>query len=421
MNNHPSRTLLAGLWRAAVAAVSVNENFAARLPPPASRHTAVIAAGKAAAAMAAAAFHRYGDAVCGLAVTRHGHGLRAGENCGAIRMIEAGHPLPDQAGLAAGAEALKLADGLATGDLLLCLLSGGGSALLEAPLPGISHSDLKAVNDALLRCGAPIDEMNAVRKHLSRIKGGRLAAAAYPAKIFTLAISDVPGDDPAVIASGPTVADPSTAREALDIIARYAIAAPQSVRRILRDGQFETPKPGDPRLKKCEYQLAATSNDALIAAAREAERAGFAVVNRGAIEGEAREVALKEARLATALAEAGKRAVILAGGELTVTLSGDGTGGANREYALALALALNGHPAISALAADTDGIDGSSDAAGAYVFPDTLARARAANLDAAILLEAHDSGGFFAKVGDALITGPTRTNVADFRAIVVGA
>jgi glycerate 2-kinase len=259
-----------------------------------------------------------------------------------------------------------------------------------------------------------------VRKHLSAIKGGRLALAAAPARVVTLAISDVPGDDPSVIASGPTVADPTTSAEARAILMRYAIAVPEAVATVLNDPLYETPKPNDPRLRHAEYHLVATQADALAAAAALARARGYAVIDRGTrIEGEAREVAQVEAKLALKAAEEDGGTLVLGGGELTVTLSGEGSGGPNREYALGLALELNGHPRIFALAADTDGIDGTDDGAGAIVTPDTLERAAARGLDARAALAAHDSGGFFAQLGDALVTGPTRTNVSDFRAILI--
>jgi glycerate 2-kinase len=414
------RALLLSLWEAAVAAVSVGPRFEDFLPPPRSGRVVIVGAGKAAAAMAVAAARYYGKPAQGVVVTRTGHGLKSGESSGAIRIIEARHPVPDAAGLEAGKRVLAAVRGLSSNDLVLCLLSGGGSALLEHPLPGIALDDIAAINRALLASGAAIGEINCVRKHLSAVKGGRLALAAAPARVVTLAISDVPGDDPSVIASGPTVADPTASADARAILKRYGIAVPPSVAAVLNDPLYETPKPNDPRLRHTEYRLVATQADALAAAARLARAQGFAVIDHGTrIEGEAREVAQVEAKLALDAAEQKGGTLILGGGELTVTLSGEGSGGPNREYALALALALNGHPRIFALAADTDGIDGTDDAAGAIVTPDTLARAAAHGLDARAALGAHDSGGFFAKLGDALVTGPTRTNVSDFRAILI--
>jgi len=414
------RALLLSLWQEAIDAVSVGPHLRNSLPPPAAGCTVVVGAGKAAAAMAVAAAQVYGPATSGVVVTRTGHGLRDGESAGAIRVIEARHPVPDAAGLQAGRAVLEAVRGLSETDLVVCLLSGGGSALLEAPLAGLSLDDIATINRALLRSGAAIAEMNCVRKHFSAIKGGRLALAAWPARVVTLAISDVPGDDPSVIASGPTVADPTTQAQARAILTRHGIALAPHVAAVLADPTFESPKPGDPRLANSEFRMAATQADALAAAAAVARANGFTVIDRGtSVEGEAQAVAKIEADIARDCAARSERAVILGGGELTVTLGGDGTGGPNREYALALALELNGHPSIHALAADTDGIDGTDDGAGAIVTPVTLARAGALNLDPRSALEAHDSGGFFATLGDALVTGPTRTNVSDFRAIVV--
>jgi glycerate 2-kinase len=414
--NETSRAFLLSLWNAAIGAVSagrLGDHFPAR---PKGR-IVVVGAGKAAGAMAVEAARHYGEAVQGAVVTRRDYGLKPGESAGAIRIIEARHPVPDEAGLLAGRAVLDAVQGLSPDDLVLCLLSGGGSALLETPLPGVTLGDIAALNKALLKSGAAISEINCVRKHVSAVKGGRLAAAAYPARVLSLAISDVPGDDPSVIASGPTVADPTTRQDACAILARYAIAVPANIDTVLNDPQYETPKPGDARLARSEYRLIATQADALGAAVSVARAAGYAVVNRGTrIEGEARLVAAEEARIALAHPAP---CVVLGGGELTVTFESAGSGGPNREYALALALALNGTPHVAALAADTDGMDGTADGAGAFVFPDTLERARASGLNAEAALAAHDSGGFFAALGDALVPGPTRTNVSDFRAIVV--
>jgi len=414
--NDSIRTLLRQMWDAAIGAVS-----AARLrdhfPDRPKGRIVVVGAGKAAAAMAVEAARRYGAAAAGVVVTRRGYGLKPGESAGAIRLIEARHPVPDEAAIEAGRAVLEAVHGLSVDDLVLCLLSGGGSVLLEAPLGGISLDDIMALNRALLASGAAIAEINCVRKHLSAIKGGRLASAAFLARILTLAISDVPGDDPSVIASGPTIGDPTTQAEARAVLARYGIVAPASITAVLNDPRCETLKPGDARLANAEYRLIATQADALDAAAKVARAAGYAVINRGTrIEGEARLVAQAEARLAL---EARAPCVVLGGGELTVKLDRAGSGGPNREYALALALALNGSPRVSALAADTDGSDGTDDGAGAFVFPDTLGRATALGHDARAALAAHDSGGFFAALGDGLVSGPTRTNVSDFRAIVV--
>jgi len=416
------RAFLIELWNAAIAAVSVGDNFVRRLPRRPRGKLVVVGAGKAAAAMAVAVARHYGPSISGVVVTRQGHGLRDGETSGAIRVIEARHPIPDEGALEAGRAVLQAVNGLTKNDLVLCLLSGGGSALLEVPLPGIQFADIQTVNRALLASGAAIGEINCVRKHLSAIKGGRLAVAAWPARVVTLAISDVPGDDPSIIASGPTVADPTTGADAITVLRHYGIDIATNVAAILTDLEFETPKPDDPRLARSEFHLVATQADALNAAAEDARAAGFKVINRGTrIEGEARVVAAEEAKIARDCAGRGENVVILGGGELTVTLNGNGSGGPNREYALALALALQGHPRIWALAADTDGFDGTDDGAGAIVTRDTLARATSRGLDGGTALAAHDSGGFFASLGDALVTGPTRTNVSDFRAILVQA
>ena len=415
-----ARMLLTGMWDAGVKAASVAGLFRKSLPPRPAGRIVVVGAGKAAAAMAAAVADVYGPAVEGVVVTRHGHGLKPGESSGAIKIIEARHPVPDAAGLEAGRAVLQSVAGLSADDLVLCLLSGGGSALLEQPLPGIRLDDITALNKRLLDSGAAISEINCVRKHISAIKGGGLALAAWPARVVTLAISDVPGDDPSVIASGPTVPDPTTAADARAILRRYGIAAPPNVSAVLDSAQYETPKSSDPRLTNCEYRLVATQADALRAGAAVAREAGFKVVNRGTgIEGEARIVAGEEAQLALGYAESGAPVAILGGGELTVTLDRRGSGGPSREYALALALALKEHPRIWALAADTDGIDGTDDGAGAIVTPDTLKRARQGGLDPSAALRDHDSGVFFATVGDAIVTGPTRTNVSDFRVMLI--
>jgi glycerate 2-kinase len=408
---------LFSLWQSAIGAVSVGPKFRELLPPKAKGRTVVVGAGKAAAAMAVAAAEVYGPDIEGVVVTRTGHGLKPGESAGRIRIVEARHPVPDEAGLRAGRDVLAAVRRLADDDLVVCLLSGGGSALLEAPLPGITLDDIQSINRLLLHRGAAIDEINCVRKHLSAIKGGRLAAAVWPTPIVTLAISDVPGDDPSTIASGPTVADPTTQAQARAVLVRCGVAFTAGLDALFESRMFETHKPGDPRLAKSEFRMVATQADALAAAANAARAAGYAVIDRGTrVEGEAQDVARIEAAIARGCAAP---TVILGGGELTVTHSGEGTGGPNREYALALALEFNGHPAIHALAADTDGIDGTDDGAGAFVFPGTLARARALGLDPAAALARHDSGGFFSTLGDALVTGPTRTNVSDFRAIVV--
>lgn len=366
--------------------------------------------------MAIEAAAHFGSRAKGLVVTRYDHGLRPGESAGGIEVVEAGHPLPDASSLDVGARALAMVRGLSAADLVIGLWSGGGSALLEHPIPGISFDTLRAINSALLASGAPISEMNCVRKHLSAIKGGQLAVAAYPARFESFAISDVPGDDVSVVASGPAVPDATTQAQARAILSRHGIAVPD----LLFDSALETPKPGDARLSHAQTHLIATQKDALAAAAAQARALGYAVLDRGTqIEGPAHVIAQFDARLAIEIAARGERCVILGGGELGVAGAGERHGGPNREYALALAIALQGHPQICAIAADTDGIDGSVDAAGAFAFPDTLARAAALGLDPLTMLTAHDSGRFFARLGDALVTGPTRTNVTDFRALIV--
>jgi hydroxypyruvate reductase len=380
-----------------------------------------VGAGKAAAAMARAVEHAWRDVPLeGLVVTRYGHGVP----CTRIEVVEAGHPLPDAAGRDAARRIMSLAHGAGADDLVLCLLSGGGSALLALPAEGVTLEDERAVTSALMRAGATIAEINCVRRHLSAIKGGRLALAAAPARVLTLAISDVPGDDPAVIASGPTVADPTSRADALAVLARYGCDVPASVEAHLRQEASETPKPGDPGLAHTEMRIVATSAEALAAAARRARAAGVEPVDLGAhVEGEARAVARAHAQRVRDVRARGAPArppcVLLSGGETTVTVRGGGRGGRNGEYLLALAAELDGAPGVHALACDTDGIDGTADNAGAIMGPDTPARARALGLDAREALARNDSYGFFAALGDLIVTGPTRTNVNDFRAILV--
>jgi hydroxypyruvate reductase len=339
-------------------------------------------------------------------------------------MIEAGHPIPDAAGLEGADRALALAGGAGTDDLVLVLMSGGASANWIAPAAGITFADKQAVTRALLRSGAGIGEINTVRKHLSRIKGGRLARHAHPAKLVTIAISDVPGDDPSAIGSGPTVPDPTTLADARAIVAKYRLDLLQNVTAALADAANETPKPGDPAFAGSQFVLAARPADSLRAAEAAVRAAGYECVSLGdRVEGEAREVAAAHAALARELRARSARAVILSGGELTVTIRGNGLGGPNQEYALALAIALAGMPAVTALAGDTDGTDGgvgaASDPAGALVDGGTVARAKALGLDPAAFLADNNSTGFFAALGDLLMPGPTYTNVNDFRAIVV--
>jgi glycerate 2-kinase len=415
------RILLRAMFDAAIGAASPALVLPRHLPAPPSGRTVVVGAGKAAAAMAQAVEQHWPGPLSGLVVTRYGHAVP----CRRIEVVEARHPVPDAAGRAAAGRILASVEGLTEDDLVLCLISGGGSALLALPAPGLALEDKQAVTRELLRCGATIQEFNCVRKHLSAIKGGRLAAAAFPARVVTLAISDVPGDDPAVIASGPTVPDPTTSADALAILERYAVTLPESIRRHLASEAAETPKPGDRHLARAETILIATPQDALEAAAAVARRAGVTPVILGnALEGEARDVALVHAGIARQIAGWGQPAlapaVLLSGGETTVTIRGRGRGGRNAEFLLALAVALNGHPGIHALAADTDGIDGSEDNAGAILAPDTLGRAAGLGLNAKARLDDNDAYGFFSALNDLLVTGPTLTNVNDFRAVLVG-
>jgi hydroxypyruvate reductase len=360
------------------------------------------------------------ERISGVAVARHGYGRHLRR----ARMIEAGHPIPDAAGLEGADRALSLADGATGDDLVLVLMSGGASANWIAPADGLSFQDKQTITRALLRSGATIGEINTVRKHLSRIKGGRLARHAHPGKVVTVAISDVPGDDPAVIGSGPTVPDPTTLRDARAIVAKYKLDVPDAVTRALNDPKNESPKPGDPVFTGSQFMLAARPADAMRAAEAAIRAGGYECVFLGdRIEGEAREVAAVHAQLARELRTQGKRAIILSGGELTVTIRGTGRGGPNQEYALALAIAIAGMPATAALAADTDGTDGGSgaatDPAGALVDGETAARAVARGLDPAAFLADNNSSEFFAALGDLLAPGPTYTNVNDFRAIIV--
>ncbi len=425
--NAPLRSFLEGLYRTAVAAAHPASSLPPLLPAPPSGRLILLAAGKAAGSMTEVAEAQYLDRLriaaerlSGVAVARHGYGRQLRR----VRMIEAGHPIPDAAGLEAADRALELADGAGTDDLVLVLMSGGASANWIAPADGISFQDKQAVTRALLRSGATIGEINTVRKHLSRIKGGRLARHAHPAKLLTIAISDVPGDDPSAIGSGPTVPDPTTLADSQAIVAKYRLALPDAVTRALGDLKNESPKPDDPIFSGSQFKLAARPADAIRAAEAAVRAAGYECISLGdRIEGEARDVAAAHARLARELRAQKKRGVILSGGELTVTIRGKGRGGPNQEYALALAIALAGMPAIAALAGDTDGTDGGSgaatDPAGAIVDGESVARAKARGLDPAVFLADNNSTGFFEALGDLLVPGPTYTNVNDFRAIVV--
>lgn len=412
-----SRPLLRALFDAAVAAAAPALRVPPYLPPPPKGRTVVVGAGKAAAAMAQAVEAQWQGPVEGLVVTRYHHGAPTRS----IEVIEAGHPMPDAAGVEAAERVLARVQGLTEDDLVLALISGGGSALLSLAAPGVAIAEKRAINKALLNSGAPIAEMNCVRKHLSAIKGGRLALAAQPARVVALIVSDVPGDDPATVASGPTVPDATSLADARAILAKYDIAVPDSVAAHLARAASETPKPGDPRFDRVENIVIATAQASLDAAAEIAQQAGITPILPGdAIEGEARTVAAEQARMAIALARTATTPhVLISGGETSVTVRGTGRGGRNAEYLLALAIALDGHPGIHAIACDTDGIDGTEDNAGALLSPDSLARARALGLDAAALLANNDGYGFFAALGDLIVTGPTRTNVNDFRAILV--
>ena len=405
--------LLKRLYEAAIAAAQPSLCLPAHLPEVPKGSTIVVGAGKASAAMAAAVEANWTGNLEGLVLTRYGHGCP----CKYIEIVEAAHPVPDKAGFDAAARIHKMVQGLTPDDLVLCLISGGGSALLTAPPGGITLEEKQAVNKALLACGAPIGEMNTLRKHLSAIKGGRLAAAAYPAKVWSLIISDVPGDDPSTVASGPTVADHTTRADALAIVEKYRLDVAPSVRAFLESDTSETSKPGDIRLVNADTRMIATPEMSIDAAASIARDAGYRVIDLGDdLEGEAREVGAAHAEMAL---ETKGPTIILSGGETTVTLKGKGRGGRNAEYALALAIGLAGAPNISAVAIDTDGIDGSEDNAGARVTPDVLARAKARGVDAVAMLANNDAYGFFQATGDLVMTGPTLTNVNDFRAIVI--
>ena len=427
------RALLRHLYDAAVQRALPLHNTAAHLPAPPKGRTLVLGAGKAGGAMvhAVEALWPADAPLSGLVVTRYGHTPpRPTGVPERIEIVEAAHPVPDAAGLAAAQRILQLTQGLTADDLVLCLISGGGSSLLTLPCEGLTLADKQRINRQLLDSGAHIGEMNTVRKHLSRIKGGRLAAACAPARVVTLTISDVPGDDVSVIASGPTVADASTCADALDILRRYGIDVPPAVRAQLENGALETPKPGDPRLARCETHLIATPQQSLEAAAEAARALGLrAYILSDEIEGESREVGKVHAALARSAA-LGRGAfeapcVILSGGETTVTVrpraegQPRGRGGRAGEFCMGLAQALGGQAKVWALAADTDGIDGVEDNAGALVTPDTLARAASKGLKLTEHLARNDAYGFFEPLGDLIITGPTHTNVNDFRAILI--
>ena len=418
--------LLRRMFSAAVDSVRAVACVPPALPEPAGGRTLVVGAGKAAAAMAHEVEREWRargyTPPAGIVVTRYGHAV----DCRHIEVIEAAHPVPDAAGREAAERILGMAGGLGPDDLLLCLVSGGGSALLAAPAPGVALEEKQAVNRALLASGANITEMNTVRKHLSRIKGGRLAVASHPARCHAVLISDVPGDDPATIASGPTVADPTTVADARTVAERYGVPLPASIEAWWASVGSETPKPADPRLARSTVEVVASAQQALEAAARVARKAGCeALILGDAIEGEAREVALVHAGIARQARRRGQPArppcVLLSGGETTVTVRGGGRGGRNAEFLLALAAALDDLPGVFALAADTDGIDGTESNAGAVYRPGLMAKARALGLDPRAALAANDGFGFFAALGALVETGPTLTNVNDFRAVVIAA
>jgi hydroxypyruvate reductase len=421
------RPLLRAIFDAAVAAAHPDVALAAHLRPAPKGRVICLAAGKAAAAMAAAAERHYLDELglepsrlSGVATTRHGHGVPTRR----IKVIEAGHPVPDEAGLKGAEESLRLAEAADSGDLLLVLLSGGGSANWIAPADGVSFAGKQQVTRALLRSGAPIGEVNTVRKHLSRIKGGRLARAGKHAEIVTLAISDVPHDEPSAIASGPTVPDPTTLADARAIVAKYGLKLDDAIGRALNDPGNESCKPGDAAFARAQFEMIAAPRASLDAAIEIARQAGYDIVDLGAdLEGEARNVAADHAELALKARGEGQRVAILSGGELTVTVRGNGRGGPNQEYALALAGLLKDSTGISALAADTDGADGgagsATDPAGAVIDQSTFEKMRSLGLDPAAYLDNNDATAFFAKTGDLLLTGPTLTNVNDIRVILV--
>ncbi|HZP86762.1 MAG TPA: glycerate kinase, partial [Burkholderiales bacterium] len=409
--------LLRAMFDAAVARAMPAQCLPPFLPQPPKGRTIVVGAGKAAATMAKALEDHWQGELSGLVVTRYGHHVA----CKRIEVVEAAHPVPDLAGREAAERILGMVQGLSADDLVLCLISGGGSALLTLPAPGLTLQDKQAINRALLKSGANISEMNCVRKHLSAIKGGRLAAACYPARVVTLTISDVPGDDPAVIASGPTVPDRTTFADARAILEKYRISEPLSVIEHLRAARDETPKPGDPRLARCETYMIAAPQQSLEAAAEIARAAGVTPIILGdSLEGEAREVALVHAGIARQVLRHRQPlpppCVLLSGGETTVTVRGNGRGGRNVEFLLALAVALDGEPGVYALAGDTDGVDGTEDNAGAIVTPNTLRRAAALGVDAKARLADNDGYSFFEAIGALVKTGPTLTNVNDFRA-----
>ncbi len=415
------RQFLIDLYTTAVDAVSASKCLPSFLPVPSpDGRTLVIGAGKGAAAMAKTVEDHWKGEISGLVVTRYGHGA----DCKKIEVVEAAHPVPDEAGRAAAGRIMQMVQGLTEKDLVLCLISGGGSALLALPAPGITLEQKQALNRALLRSGATIFEMNCVRKHLSAIKGGRLGLACSPARVVTLLISDIPGDDPGIIASGPTLPDPTTCADSLAILKKYGIDIPDNIRQHLESGAGETPKPGDPRFEGHSHHVVATAQDALEAAAEMARDAGIPphILSDG-VEGEARDIGLMHAALARQIAQRNQPfhapCVLISGGETTVTVRGKGRGGRNAEFLLSFAVAMDGNPSVHAIACDTDGIDGSEDNAGAVYAPNSVARAEKNGMRAITMLDNNDGYGFFSALDDLVVSGPTRTNVNDFRAILI--
>lgn len=417
-----ARRLLASMFDAAVAAAQPSRCLPSFLPPRPRGRVIVVGAGKASAEMARVVEQHWDGELSGLVVTRYGHDAP----CSRIEIVKAAHPVPDAAGLEAARRMLEMVQGLGPEDLVLCLVSGGGSALLPLPAPGISFEDKQAINQALLKSGATITEMNCVRRHLSAIKGGRLAVACHPAKVVTLLISDVPGDNPVDIASGPTVADPTTSADAIAILRRYDIKVSQQVWAFLASEASESIKPGDPRLEGNETHIITRPQTALDAAASLARNAGIPVHILGdSIEGEARDLGKVMAGITQQVIRRAQPfsapCILLSGGEATVTVRGSGRGGRNVEFLLSLAIALNGQQGVYAIAGDTDGADGQEEIAGAFMAPDTIARAWEIGLRPAESLAQNDGHGFFGALGDSVITGPTLTNVNDFRAILINA
>lgn len=416
------QALLRAMFDAAIASAQPSRAVPPHLPPAPRGRLIVIGAGKASAAMARAVEDHWPGPLEGLVVTRYGYSVP----CKRIEIVEAAHPVPDEAGLRAAQRMLEYVHGLTEDDLVLCLMSGGASALLPLPAPGLSLADKQSIHSQLLRSGASIHEMNCVRRHLSAIKGGRLAAACHPGQVLTLLISDVPGDLFPDIGSGPTVADPSTCEEALAILRRYRIEVPPAALALLESGEGETLKPGDPRLARAQARLVSSPQIGLEAAAQVARAAGIdAHILGDSLEGEAREVGRMMAGIARQVALRGQPVpapcVLLSGGETTVTVRGQGRGGRNVEFLLSMGIALAGHPGIHALAGDTDGVDGLEEIAGAVLQPDTLARAHAMGMSATRCLDDNDGHGFFSALGDSVVTGPTLTNINDFRAVLVQA